>query len=98
MQHHFTNTVAISRAVVTGNKTTFAEISTGVPCHIQPLTGQLANGQWGRLQKEYLCFCETELRIGDKLVDNAGKEYEVFGLQELTWRGRTHYEAQLRGV
>lgn len=98
MERHFTSTVSISRKTTTGNKTTFEEISTGVPCHIQPVTARFENGQWGRLHKEYLLFARTEIRVGDKLVDQAENEYEVFGAQALTFRGQTHYECQLRGA
>lgn len=98
MDRHFTSTITIKRKTTTGNKTTFAEFSTGVPCHIQPVTATYENGQWGRLSKEYLLFSQTEILVGDKLTDQDGRDYEVFGSQKLTFRGRTHYECQLRGA
>lgn len=83
---------------MTGNKTTYAQLSTGVPCHIQPQpAGEFGAGQMGRFSKSYLIFARVELRIGDKLVDGTGKEYEVDAVQKLTFRGRTHYEAIARG-
>lgn len=98
MRKHFTSTVSIARSTVTGNKTTFATVQSDVPCHIQPMGAVYENGQWGRLQKEYLLFSETEIKIGDKLTDQDSNEYEVFGQQKFTLRGRTHYECQLRGL
>ncbi len=95
---HYTSSVAISRKVVTGNKTTFTVVGT-IACHIQPMSPVFTNGQWGRLQKEYLMFSNEEVRIGDKLVDNTGKAYEVFGATVHNFRvGQRHYESQLRGV
>jgi hypothetical protein len=93
---YFTSTIAISRGSVTGNKTTYAQVSSGVPCHIQPTSGELAPGQFGRFSKNFLIMSRVELRIGDKLIDGAGKEYEVDAVQKLTFRSKTHYEAQAR--
>lgn len=98
MDRHLTHTVSIARKTVSGNKRTFSTVSTGVRCHIQPQTGVFQNGQWGRVDKEFLLFSPTAIVIGDKLTDQDGKEYEVHGSQKLTFRGRTHYECQLRGV
>lgn len=98
MHQNFTHTVSISRKTTTGNKRAFSEVSTGVPCHIQPTTGVFENGQWGRVDKSFLLFSQTEIRIGDQLTDQDGKEYEVVGSQFLSFRGRSHYECQLRGV
>lgn len=98
MEKHFTSTVSIARSTVTGNKTTYATVATGVACHIQPATGELALGEMGRRGKSYLLFSRTEVRVGDRLTDNAGKEYEVVAAQALRFRGQAHYEADLRAV
>jgi hypothetical protein len=98
LSDHYTSTVTISRKTVTGNKTTFAEAGS-IACHIQPLSPTYQNGEWGRLQKEYRMFSDGEVRIGDKLVDNAGLHYEVFGVVAHKFRiGSRHYEANLRGI
>lgn len=98
LDDHFTSTATISRKVVTGNKTTYA-LFGNISCHIQPLAPVYSNGQWGRLQKEYLLMSNSEVKIGDKLVDNNGNAYEVFGVVSLNFRiGQRHYEANLRGV
>ena len=98
LDDHYTSTVTISRKVVTGNKTTFASVGS-ISCHIQPMSPVYQNGQWGRLQKEYLMFSFGEVKIGDKLVDNSGNNYEVFGVVALNFRiGQRHYQAHLRGI
>lgn len=98
LEDHFTKNVTISRKVVTGNKTTFSVVST-IACHIQPMSPVYQNGQWGRIQKEHLMFSKGEVRIGDKLVDGDGNNYEVFGVTEQNFRiGFRHYQANLRRV
>jgi hypothetical protein len=98
LSDHFTSTVTISRKVVTGNKTTFAEVGD-ISCHIQPISPSYQNGQWGRLQKEYRLFSDSEVQIGDKLEASDGVKYEVFGAVSHRFRtGQRHYEAMLRGV
>jgi hypothetical protein len=98
LQDHYTTTMTISRPTVTGNKTTFAAVGD-ILCHIQPLSPTYQNGQWGRLQKEYRLFTDSEVLIGDKLTDSASKKYEVFGVEHFDFRiGRRHYEALVRGV
>lgn len=94
MEKHFTSTVTIARSTVTGNKTTYATAATGVPCHIQPATGELALGQYGRFGKDYLIFSRVELRIGDRLTDGSGKEYEVDSVQRMDFRGQVHFESR----
>lgn len=98
MDKHFTSAVTIARSTVTGNKTTYANVSTGVPCHIQPLGGELSMGEMGRYGKTHLMFSRTEVKVGDRLTDSAGKEYEVVGVEALRFRGQSHYEANLRAV
>jgi hypothetical protein len=99
LDNHFTSTVTISRKVVTGNKTTFSALPDQISCHIQPLSPVYQNGEWGRLHKEYRMFSTEEVRIGDKLVDQDGTAYEVFGVVSYRFRiGRRHYEANLRGI
>lgn len=99
LQDHYTNRITISRMVVTGNKKAPAVVVSNVPCHIQPMSPTYQNNQWGRLQKEYRLFCDSELLIGDKLEDNTGEKYEVFGVQAFDFRiGQRHYEALIRGV
>lgn len=98
LENHFTKTVAISRKVVTGNKTTFAEVGS-ILCHIQPMSPTYQNGQWGRLQKENLMFSKDEVRIGDKLTATDGSKYEVFGVTKQDFRtGFRHYQAVIRGA
>lgn len=98
LEDYFTTSLTISRKVVTGNKTTFS-VAGSVLCHIQPLSPSYQNGQWGRLQKEYLMFSVDEVRIGDKLADSSGNKYEVFALTDQKFRiGHRHYEAHLRGL
>lgn len=98
LEDYFTNTATISRKVVTGNKTTFSVVGS-IPCRIQPLSPVYQNGEWGRLAKEYLMFSTGEVRIGDKIVDEGGKTYEVFGSVKHSFRvGFRHYQANLRGI
>ena len=99
LDDHYTNRIDIKRPTMTGNKKTFAQVVADVPCHIQPLSPTYQNGQWGRIQKEYRIFCGTQLLIGDKVVDQDGNNYEVFGAVSHDFRiGQRHYEALLRGV
>lgn len=99
LEDYFTKRITISRKTVTGNKTAFSTVSTDIAAHIQPMSPTYANGQWGRLQKEYRLLSNTEVKIGDKIEDEAGEKYEVFGVVGHSFRiGRRHYEALLRGV
>jgi hypothetical protein len=96
LRKHFNHAVNISRSTVVGNKTTFAVVATLVPCHIQPMSPVYQNGQWGRLQKEYLLLSGTEIRVGDKLTDQDGIAYEVLGAAHKAFRGKSHYQAHIR--
>lgn len=99
LEDHYTKRVTISRMVVTGNKKAPEVVVSDVPCHIQPMSAAYQNGQWGRLGKEYRLFTGTEVLIGDKLEDNDGNTYDVFGVQAFDFRiGQRHYEALIRGV
>jgi len=98
MEKHFTSTVSIARSSVAGNKTTYATVATGVACHIQPLSGELAIAEMGRYAKTHLMFSKTEVKVGDRLTDASGKEYEVVSSEGHSFRGRSHYEANLRAV
>lgn len=97
MRHNFRDSVTISRKTVTGNKTTYAEVET-IPCHIQPVSDSFAQAQMGRDSKDYRMFSTGEVRVGDRLVDQNAKAYEVYGAKQHRWRSRTHYEATMRGV
>lgn len=96
---HYTKRITISRMVVTGNKKAPEVVSTNIPCHIQPLSPTYQNNQWGRMGKEYRLFTQAEVLIGDKLEDNTGEKYEVFGVQSFDFRiGQRHYQALIRGL
>ena len=82
MDHLLTSTATISRSVVTGNKTTYAEATT-IACHIQPLSYGFGIGQMGRDGKDYRMFSTSEVKIGDRIVDENDKAYEVTGVQFL---------------
>lgn len=98
LSDHYKDVVTISRKVVTGNKTTFAEVGD-IACHIQPMSPTYSNGQWGRIQKEYLMFSNSEVLIGDKLEDSSGAKYEVFGAVKHRFRiGTRHYQSYIKGV
>lgn len=97
MEHLFTDTVTISREVVTGNKTTYAE-ATSIPCHIQPLSDSYIQGTMGRDGKDFRMYSTTEVFIGDRLVDQNSKEFEITGVATLAFRARKHYQSTLRGV
>lgn len=97
METHFTSTVTISRPVVTGNKTTYEEVGS-IPCHIQPVTDAYAQGQMGRDSKDLLMFSASEVRIGDRIVDQDDKKYEAYGVKHHQFRGRSHYETALRAT
>lgn len=95
---YFKTTMTVSRGVVTGNKTTFAVVAT-VQCHIQPVAPTFQNGQWGRTQKEYRMYSLDEMRIGDKLTDQNGDKYEVFGAMKHNFRiGFRHYQYLIKGL
>lgn len=95
---HCKDTLTISRKVVTGNKTTYAQVATGIAAHIQPLTDTFATAEMGRGIKAYRLFSPSEIRIGDRLVDQNAAAYEVAGVKRHKFRGKQHYEATLRGV
>lgn len=95
---HFRDTVTLSRSVVTGNKTTYATVGDAFACHIQPDTKAYATGEMARTQKAFKLFSTADVRIGDRLLDQNGAKYEVYGAAQYRFRGKTHYEAQLRGV
>jgi len=97
MQHNFRDTATISRSVVTGNKTAYEEVET-IPCHIQPVSDKYAQGQMGRDAKDFRMFSTGEVRIGDRIVDQNAKPYEVYGAKQHIWRRSKHYEASLRGL
>lgn len=95
---HFKSTVTLSRSTVTGNKTTYDTVGDPFACHIQPITDTYSEGAMGRSQKSFLMFSTSEVRIGDRLLDQDGAKYEVYGAVNYRFRGQTHYEATLRGV
>ena len=97
MQKHFTDTAAVSRSVVTGNKTDYEEVGS-FACHIQPINDSYGQGQMGRDGKDFRMFSTDEVRIGDRIVDQNGAKYEVKGALQHKFRARRHYEATLRGV
>lgn len=97
MQQHFTDTATVSRSVVTGNKTTYAEVAS-FPCHIQPISDSYGQGQMGRDGKDFRMFSTDEVRIGDRITDQNDAKYEVKGALQHKFRSRRHYEATLRGV
>lgn len=95
MDHYLTSTATISRSSVTGNKTTYSEAAT-IACHIQPLAYGFSTGQMGRDGKDYRLFALAEVKIADRIVDEDGQKYEVTGVQKLKFRGRLHYQADMR--
>lgn len=97
MIHNFKDTATISRSVVTGNKTAYEEVGS-IACHIQPVSDSYAQGAMGRDAKDYRMFSTGEVRIGDRIVDQNDKVYEVYGAKQHSWRGRQHYEASLRAT
>ena len=97
MRHLFRDTATISRSVVTGNKTSYVE-ATSIPCHIQPVSDSYAQGAMGRDSKDFRMFSTGEVRIGDRIVDQNGTKYEVYGTKFHQFRSRQHYEASLRAA
>lgn len=95
---HFRDTVTLSRSVVTGNKTTYATVGDPFACHIQPMDDSYSTSSMGRTQKAFKMFSTTEVRIGDRLIDQNGAKYEAYGAVYHRFRGKKHYEAQLRSV
>lgn len=95
---HFRDTVTLSRSVVTGKKTTYSQVGTAFACHIQPMDDTYSTTSMGRSQKAFKMFSTTDVRIGDRLVDQNTIKYEVYGVMFHRFRGKRHYEAQLRGI
>ena len=95
---HFKDTVTLSRSIVTGNKTTYSNVGSAFPCHIQPMDDNYTSSSMGRSQRSYRMFSTTEIRIGDRLVDQNAAKYEVYGVLFHRFRHKKHYEAMLRGV
>jgi len=95
---HYTNTVTIRRKTTTDRKTTYADQATGVPCLIQRLTAEQQQAERGRHNADYHCFIETEVLIGDKLVDSNNTTYDVVGVTHVRFAGFDHYEAELTAV
>lgn len=98
IEDHFTETVTLKRKTVTGNKTTFATVGDPFACHIQPMTGQPTPGQMGRGERTFRLFSTEAVRIGDRLTDQNAVEYEVYGVEHHRFRGKQHYQAELRAV
>ena len=97
LNSYYKDTISISRATVTGNKTTFTEVSNSIPAHIQSISPDLQSGDVGRTFKEHLCICNTEIKIGDKIVDQDSVKYECTGVTKENFRiGVRHYEAYLK--
>lgn len=95
---HFTSTVQISRGTTTDRKKTFGVVAT-IQCHIQPVQDTLQEGNMNRTFHDFLMFSLAEVKIGDKLEDQAGKKYEVIGVAPMAFRGRfRHYESTLKSV
>lgn len=99
MDKHFTDTATISRSSLTANtnKTTYSVAGT-IACHIQPLQYDIALGQMGRDGKDYRLFSKAEVKIGDRIVDQNSKKYEVTGVNFYSFRNRQHYQADLRST
>lgn len=97
MHHNFTDTATISRKVVTGNKTAYTETGS-IACHIQPLTDSYSNGFMGRDGKDFRMFSTGEVRIGDRIVDQNARAYEVTGVSLMNFRARSFYQTTLRGT
>jgi hypothetical protein len=95
---YFRNTITLKRSTVTGNKTTYVNVATAVPCHIQPVDDEFTISSMGRSAKTYRMFSQIEVRIGDRVTDEGPRNYEVYGAKKHTFRAKTHYEAMLRGV
>jgi hypothetical protein len=95
---HFKDTVTLSRSTATGNKTTYATVGDPFACAIQPMTDKYSAPSMGRSQKTFRMFSTTEVRIGDRLVDQNDASYEVTGAVLHRFRNKSHYEAELRGV
>jgi hypothetical protein len=95
MDHNFTNQATIWRSTVTGNKTSYSAAET-IACHIQPLSYGYNAGQAGRDGKDYRLFSTLPLEIGERIVDENGQKYEVTGVQHHQYRGRSHYQSDLR--
>lgn len=95
---HYRDTVTVNRRSVTDRKTTFAEVATVVPCHIQPVEANTNPGQAGRGERTFLIFTDYALQNGDHVVDSAAVTYEVSEVMVETWRGKQHVEASLRTV
>lgn len=95
---HFKHTVNIYRTEVNGYKSEQALAAT-ITCHIQPVSDNYAIGQMGRDGKDYKLFALNEVKVGDRLEDTAsGAKYDVTAANIHTFRGKTHYEAELRGL
>lgn len=96
--NHFTDTVTIKRKSLTGRKTTFSNFAINVPCLIQRLSGEQLKGDRGKYNSDYHIFIENEVKIGDKLVDQNNKEYDVVGVTSVRFAGFIHYEADLLSI
>lgn len=97
MRHLFQHTATISRSVVNGNKTTYSAVGS-IACNIQPVSDAYAQGAMGRDSKDFRLFSTQEVRIGDRIVDQNDKRYEVYGVKFHQFRSRSHYEASLRSA
>lgn len=95
---HFKDRVTVSRGTVTGNKTAYATVGSEFSAHIQPISDSYGQADAGRTGKSFRMFSTTEVRIGDRIIDQTGKKYECFGAVKHHFRGKSHYELSLRGV
>ncbi len=95
---HFNERVIVSRRSTTARKTTYAQLATDIPAHIQPNDGSADAGQMGRGERTFLMFTHYPVTITDRITDEASREYEVTSVLWETFRGKNHYEAMLRAL
>jgi hypothetical protein len=95
----FKDTIQISRLSTVSRKKTQSVVATDVLAHIQPLQDTKNEGSIARTFNEFLMFTKTEVRIGDKLIDQNTKKYEVIGVGAMNFRvGLRHYESTLKAL
>lgn len=67
-----------------------------VPCHIQPLEAELAQGLPGGIGKSWLMFCgNSDIRENDKVIVGT-TEYRVSGIETYTHSRNPHMEVIIR--
>jgi hypothetical protein len=87
--------VTVKRPTAAGGiKKTYQEVTSDVPCMIQPLDPEAARRAGLAFGKAFKCFMEVDrdAREGDQLVDELAREFYVKGIRLRNYGNWPHQE------